>query len=288
MTARSAGGPCLSSTSSTGALLCRYRDTMIQLMASETIISISHEELLEAVWKTITEFLQTTGDPMFRSASAAAASSAGASEAAELFWRHVHARSRSLSEAAERSERDRTLVVIVDEGVGMTAVELLEHLGGFAHERERFIGLVEALMPSEPIPPTAVVEQARSNAAARAAFLTEFGALSSSDVADLYGSEAQNRAALAQGWRKQQRIFAVPTSSGLRFPLFQFQPDGQPKPQIAPVLRHLKKVGLHGWEIGLWFTSSLASLEGARPVDVLDEDPPRVEAAAAQLNAIPY
>ncbi|HEX6703065.1 MAG TPA: hypothetical protein VF101_20235, partial [Gaiellaceae bacterium] len=158
----------------------------------------------------------------------------------------------------------------------------------FVRDRDRFALLVTALMPDEPIPSTPVLEQARRNAAARAAFLDEFPTLSSGEVAELYGSAAQNRAALAQGWRKQGRIFAVPTASGLRFPMFQFQSDGRPKPQVTRILRELERAGVHDWEVALWFASALASLDGMRSVDVLDQEPDRVEAAAAQLSAIPY
>ena len=119
-------------------------------MATPPIIGISQGELIDIVWQTITEFLSTTADPVARASIAADAPSAAPTEAAELFWRHVEARSRTLSEAAERSGDETTpVVMIVDEGVGMTVVELLEHVGLFAHDRERFTGLVEALMPNE-------------------------------------------------------------------------------------------------------------------------------------------
>src|SRR5437868_3434412 len=71
--------------------------------------------------------------------------------------------------------------------------------------------LVEALMPEEiAVPTPAAVLQARRNAQARSALLEEFGALRSQEVADLAESRASNRAALANRWRAENRVLAVP------------------------------------------------------------------------------
>src|SRR5262249_25618417 len=64
------------------------------------------------------------------------------------------------------------------------------------------------LSPTEE-PSNAEIWHLRRNAEARRAFLSEFGTLNSMQVAQLAGSRAANRAALANRWKAQGRIFAV-------------------------------------------------------------------------------
>ena len=88
---------------------------------------------------------------------------------------------------------------------------------------------IEAMLPPG-IPSAAALLQAHRNAEAREALLGEFGAITSSGVADLAGSRAKNRAALANRWRKEGRIFAVPHHGQSYFPGFQFGAEGRPLP----------------------------------------------------------
>jgi hypothetical protein len=46
------------------------------------------------------------------------------------------------------------------------------------------------------------------------------------------------------------------------------------------VLLALQPYGLDGWEIALWFTTASGWLDDRRPVDLLDEDPAEIVAAA--------
>lgn len=194
---------------------------------------------------------------------------------------------RPLSEAnLERS--DAPLILIIEESSGVSVVELLAAMTqAVGNDRRRFGELVNALMPVEEIPSVAVLEQARRNASARAAFMQEFPVLTSAEVAELYGSTAQNRAALAQNWRKQGKVFAVPLANGHRFPLFQFTETGEPKPAIAQVVAPLQRAGFEGWQIALWFSGALASLGNKRPVDLVDTQPELVIEAAEHSADVP-
>lgn len=142
--------------------------------------------------------------------------------------------------------------------------------------------LVDALMPeSVGLPTPAAVLQARRNAEARRALLEEFGALRSHEVADLAGSRASNRAALANRWRAEGRVVAVPVRDELLYPGFQFSTEGKPKPSIRPVLERLgSNPHATDWQRALWFASPSSWLGGARPVDLLDKDPEAVLDAA--------
>jgi len=142
--------------------------------------------------------------------------------------------------------------------------------------------LIEHLTPQRPLSRGAVL-QAHRNSVARDALASEFGLLSSSDVAELSRSAARNAGATAARWRAANRIFAV-TSGGKAalFPGFQFDAGGQPVPVIADVLTVLAD-RLDPWSLALWFTGDNSRLGGLRPVDALNGDPDAVLAAARAL-----
>jgi len=202
------------------------------------------------------------------------------------FVAYLVSRSRPLTEL-ERG--DAETIVFFDPSVGSGVMQLFSLLlSRVMTEGERFERLIETLMPDVPVPNAAVVEQARRNAQARTEFLKELPTATSAEVAELSGSRARNKAALAGSWRKQRRVFGVSASGQLRFPLFQLDRDGQPKPQIAELLHALEGQGLSGWELALWFTGANDRLDGKRPLDLLDSEPQRVLEAAGQAAEIPW
>jgi small subunit ribosomal protein S3 len=143
-------------------------------------------------------------------------------------------------------------------------------------ERQRMIA---SMIPPSTIPLPAQVLQARRNAEAREKLLQEFGALKSTDIGDIAGSKASNRAALAHKWKSDRRVFSVVHGSGTYFPGFQFTPEGQPLRVIADILAVLGHIR-SDWELALWFTASNGWLGGQRPVDLLLTSPDRVVDAA--------
>ncbi len=173
-------------------------------------------------------------------------------------------------------------VILVEGKAGDCEVRVLtprEPVGGdqevsFVMER-----MIEAMLPPLPVPSTVAVLQARRNAEARASLLREFGALTSTQVADLAGSRAANRAALANRWKQEGRIFSVNHQGATLFPAFQLDRDGQPHPVIARVIRALSSQSTE-WQLALWFASSNGWLNGRRPVDLLEEDLEAVAEAA--------
>jgi hypothetical protein len=136
------------------------------------------------------------------------------------------------------------------------------------------------LSPAEE-PSSAEIAQLRRNAEARKAFLAEYAALTSKQVAELAGSRATNRAALANRWKAQGRIFAIEAGGQSLFPAFQFGEDGQSRPVVAEVLAALGPK-TSGWQTALWFTGANGWLGAKRPVDLLESTPEAVAAAAHQ------
>jgi hypothetical protein len=151
--------------------------------------------------------------------------------------------------------------------------------------------LIEALMPAAvDVPTPAAVLQARRNAEARTALLREFGALRSHQVAELARSRASNRAALANRWRAEQRVLAVPVADELLYPGFQFTEEGRPHPAVSPVLMALRsETSVSDWQAALWFVGANGWLGGRRPVDLLDEEPQAVvEAARREVEELVF
>jgi hypothetical protein len=201
-----------------------------------------------------------------------------------------------LRHARPLQELDETagspLLVIIDNVHTLDAqnrIDLVNTLlGRIEQQSTQFRELIEILTPEPSVPSAATVDQARRNADARASFLAEFPTATSGEVAELVGSRSKNRAALANQWRAQGRVFAIPVGRELRYPLFQFDPQtGAPKPALKPVLAALTAAGFSGWQLALFWTGVLSSLDDRRPIDLLDSEPEQVIEAAATIADIP-
>jgi hypothetical protein len=151
--------------------------------------------------------------------------------------------------------------------------------------KERAEALIEAMLPRPEVQSPIAVLQARRNAVAREALIREFGALTSLQVAELAGSQAKNKAALAHRWKEEGRIFAVQSQGTTCFPAFQFDASGRPRPVIADIIEALGHRGSE-WQLALWFIAETGWLGGRRPVDLLEREP-EVVLAAARDEAAP-
>ncbi len=139
--------------------------------------------------------------------------------------------------------------------------------------------LIDALLVGVDPPSPHALMQARANAQARADLIREFGAFSSADVAEMAGSRAKNRAALANRWESEGRVISVDYSAEKRYPSFQFGTDGKPLGVVEEVARVLGQ-SLQGWELAMWFVTANGWLGGRRPVDMLTLGPEEVVEAA--------
>ncbi len=147
-------------------------------------------------------------------------------------------------------------------------------------EMERLIDMAMPALSGRPHP--AVLDQARRNAEFRADFLERYEVLDAGQVHRLYGSKADNTAALAARWRNAGKIFAVEHQGRFFYPAFQFDGAGRPKLVVADVLHALGKRG--PWQIASWFTAPNGWLPDDRsPVEVMDTDADAVAAAAREV-----
>lgn len=141
-------------------------------------------------------------------------------------------------------------------------------------------GILDALLPVTGTMSEAALTQLRWNALAREEAITEFGAFTAAQLAELRGSATTNPHVSTGRWLARGEVFAIETPQGRLFPGFQFH-DGRPRPVMARVLRALDG-SLHGWEILGWCIGSNGYLDGQRPVDLLESDPDTVVFAAEQ------
>jgi len=129
--------------------------------------------------------------------------------------------------------------------------------------------LADSLTPDE-IPQPIELLQARRNAAMRREMLTTYGYWSAEELADMHGSKAKNRHALASRWAREGRVFTVPLGARNVFPAFQFDPDAEPYPVVADTLAALPRDEMSTWGVGLWFYANNGWLPGeARPAELI-------------------
>jgi DNA-binding CsgD family transcriptional regulator len=162
---------------------------------------------------------------------------------------------------------------------------LLTDRGRTAMARRRLEVVIDAMLP-DAVPSPAEAWHAQQNAQAREELLREFGALTPEQVADRAASTAANRSALASRWHSEGRILGVPWHGRTLYPVFQFL-DGRPNPTVERAAVTLRERGLSGWALALWFLTPSGWLWDRRPVDLLEEDPERVIAAAGAALSLP-
>src|SRR5690242_10429135 len=172
-------------------------------------------------------------------------------------------------------------VVVLGAFTPEVATQVTRIAGLIMQEKEQSERLINAMFSTTAVTvSSAAAQQALRNAEARQELLSEFGVFDSEEVAQLAGSTAKNRSATVSRYLAAGQVFAIEHRGSRYYPAFQFDADGRPRPVIAQVLLALQPYGLDGWEIALWFTTASGWLDDRRPVDLLDEDPAAVIAAA--------
>jgi len=178
------------------------------------------------------------------------------------------------------------VVEVADEAASNTLLASLPLLDRLLAEktaavRERRLEEMVDFMAARMLTPSAVdVEMAQRLASRHARILNEFGYHTAEQLADANGSQASNRSALADNWRKRRQVFAVPHPDKAArerdvYPAFQFD-DGRPIKAVQEVLDAFGE-RKSPWKLALWFTSNHGALPGsARPVDLLTSDPQAV------------
>lgn len=173
-----------------------------------------------------------------------------------------------LGDAGLRHERRGELRIRADHSTLDATADLARALGDGARARELARSIARGLIASDgdaqrenqvlaaPMPsPSTLSEvattQPRWNALAREQALTEFGAMTSAQLAASRSSETTDPHATPSRWISSGRVFAVDTAAGRLSPSFQFV-DGRPRPVIGRILAAMAGQ-LQGWQLLLWF-----------------------------------
>jgi hypothetical protein len=184
-----------------------------------------------------------------------------------------------------RGSDEATALIAGLESIGACEDVLIAAVPSVQQERDCRDRLVQALMP-DSIPQPVELLQARRSAAMRRDMLARYGYLTAEALADLHGSSAKNRYALAARWMREGKVFGVPQGARTVFPAFQFDAHGRPHPIIAPVLDALPTEAMSRWAVALWWYANNAHLPGqARPTDLIGtQDEQHIAAAARGLS----
>ncbi|MGH9103092.1 MAG: hypothetical protein ACRDYD_08965 [Acidimicrobiales bacterium] len=138
----------------------------------------------------------------------------------------------------------------------------------------------------DPVPPATVAPaQARRLARHRERLLAS-GAHTTDSLQRLRGDSS---AGVTRTWlarrRRSGEVFTVAHEGTTLVPVFQLDERGEPRPGLRPALEALQPLGMRGWELWGWFTSTSTWLDGARPAELLDTSPRLVTDAARRFGA---
>lgn len=85
---------------------------------------------------------------------------------------------------------------------------------------------------------------------------------------------------------KRGRILALRDSRGrVRYPAFQFGPDGRPFGGVHRILRLFREAGVGEWTVGSWFRTRQRELDGWTPAAWLMDERPSEALEAAALHS---
>ena len=150
-------------------------------------------------------------------------------------------------------------------------------------QEERISKLAEALALSDmPTPLDSLIET--DNAHLRAEVYDNISVYLSDDIHRISGAKSDNKAAIANRWRGQGKIFGYKRGRTVLYPRFQFE-DGKPRPIIQKILDILPE-SFGDWQRIFWFISPTGYLSDERPMDCLGEEE-RVLKAASKAGSVP-
>ena len=165
-------------------------------------------------------------------------------------------------------------------------LQILNHASSIVNERTKVLTernietLVDLYLEGEQLPAVDRLIQ-DENARARSDYLKRIGCFSSSEVYALSGGDAVNKASVANRWKQQRKIFALPFRGKDLFPAFQFF-DGKPRSIIKKVLETLPDE-MSQWQIAFWFDSGNVWLDGKAPQNRLRSE--KLLLKAAQMES---
>lgn len=145
--------------------------------------------------------------------------------------------------------------------------------------------LVQTLMATGvPLVPPASLAQAQRLAAHRDALLAT-PVYTHESLQQVRGDTRESSTRTWLSRRKDAReVFTVKHDGRTIIPAFQLD-DGEPRPELQPILATLIDAGVQGWTLWTWLTSSTGLLSGAVPEELARTNPQRALRAAQRFAA---
>lgn len=139
-------------------------------------------------------------------------------------------------------------------------------------------------LAEEPTPtaPPVLAQLGRVDASWRAVE-SRWGLLTPAEVTLLTGGNPQHARSHTANLRRRHGVLAIARHGGLRYPGFQFADNGGVRSTWATVAGVLTEAGWSAEEIVLWAAAPTGWLDGRVPLEVLDDEPETVLAAARQV-----
>jgi hypothetical protein len=148
--------------------------------------------------------------------------------------------------------------------------------------------LVHTLMASNvPLTPSATVAQTQRLATHRDALLAT-PLYTHGSLSELRGDAKESATRTWLSRRKAEcKVFTVTHNGRTLIPAFQLDDQGEPRPELQPLLAALQGAGVRGWALWTWLTSPTSLLSGAVPEQLVHTAPKRVLRAAERFAAAP-
>jgi hypothetical protein len=171
-----------------------------------------------------------------------------------------------------------------------TLSQLVELIGTLQAERTAEVRdeLTQVLMSREVglIPPATLI-QAQRLAAHRNALLAT-PVFTHETLSQLRGNA---RPSSTRTWltrrRDESALFTVNVKGTTVIPAFQFDENGEPRPELQPIVSALQEGGIEGWSLWTWLTKPTSFLSGGVPEDVARTNPERALRAAQRFAPAP-
>ncbi len=201
---------------------------------------------------------------------------------------------REIGEQLRNSGAERAIALTFDHESERTVRAIAQALGSLTpmvaglikqRQREALDKIVDALVPTVPLPEHMLVE-ARMTALARRKVLVSGDWLTAAQVTELAGFSSSNLSAQPNKWKKEAQIFAIRHKGLDYFPAYGLDAEAgyRPLKALASILA-VFGTAKDGWGLAYWFASASSFLGGKRPQDMLPKSVDRVLAAAADEMA---
>lgn len=124
------------------------------------------------------------------------------------------------------------------------------------------------------------------SAEVRLYFMETYPVVDEKSAHRLAGGKESDKMNKAKAWRSAGQIIGLPFAGITIYPVFQFQPDGQPYPLIREVIKAFTK-DYTDWQRASWLVSPCEWLNGETPISAIHKNDSEVVDAAIRECEVP-